>query len=204
MCTFKHPLVFVSKLTNDRFYFLSVPRVQRMGSLYLSVYKVISSLLPYWLSQARNQLVPCSDHPLGQTVLEVCVCVHFLEEVDGTVFESRAPRVCPRAIVQVIYFSSFLQSSICWKTFAPLLMQPRVTKIHNNKKNKTEAGLEVILPKQDFFLLQIVQTNSFLSQDAINHSDEFSMSLALSLMHTALSSPQGALLCSLSCLFTKW
>lgn len=51
------------------------------------------------------------------------VCVHFLEEVEGNVFESGAARVCPRALEFLIYFSSFSQGSICWETFAPLLMQ---------------------------------------------------------------------------------
>lgn len=161
-----------AKLTNDGFCF---PSARGSREWALCIYQSTRSLpsshpRALSLSQGRNQWVRCSDlrwvrHNSGS----LCALVSLNE------WKVKCLKVgqlwgCPQTAMLVVCFSGFSQRSFCQKTFALLFIQcphPHITEIHN--KNKAEARLKVIFPKQDFFLW-IVQTIESPSRASINHS----------------------------------
>jgi hypothetical protein len=80
------------------------------------------------------------------------LCAHFLKEVEENMFESKAAVACSKTSVLLIcFFLDFNKGAFARRPLHSCSCKPQITKIRN--KNKTEARLKVILPKQDSFLL---------------------------------------------------
>lgn len=110
--------------------------------------------------------------PLGQTQSWKPLCTHFLKYVEGKMFESRAAvglssNINVGCLFFWIFTKELLPEDLCTPAHTPPPPKKKIAKIHN--KNKTEARLKVILPKQDSFL-QIVQTIEFPTWASISHS----------------------------------
>lgn len=77
-------------------------------------------------------------------------CVHLLEEVEGSMFERGQLGSVPEPSL-IFIFLHFTEEHLLGDLCTPAQADPELQKYIT--KNKTEARLKVILPKQDSFLL---------------------------------------------------
>lgn len=118
------------------------------------------------VSYARNHLVQCSDlHGVKHNSGSLCVLIS-LSKWKVKYLKAGQLWVVPKHPCWLFVFLDCNKGALARRPLHSC-SYPQITKIHN--KNKTEARLKVILPKQDPFLLETVQTNELPSQVSINH-----------------------------------
>lgn len=143
-----------AKLTNDGFCFPSSWGSREWAVLYLSACMAISSFLP-----CRSLCVLCKKSfgpvqwpPLCQTQFWKPLCVLIsLNKWKVKYLKAGQLWAVPKHHCWLFVFLDFNKGALARRPLHSCPYNPQIIKIHN--KNKTEARLKVILPKQDFFLL---------------------------------------------------